>query len=151
VTPAGSRPPCGLGQSWNPYPAPYRLAFASSRIFLPASPVPASLTVGLLGAFAPRVIPAYHVSQVVPTDGLRAPLYTGGNCPCVGRPLNSPELAPPPLWGLEPLSRLSSARLTRRNTKASLTFPFPVLPRRRSRVRLTLPTPAVCLRPPRCQ
>ena len=38
-----------------------------------------------------------------------------------------------------------------RNTKVSLTLPLPVLPRSRSPVRLGFSTPAVCLRPPRCQ
>jgi hypothetical protein len=70
---------------------------------------------------------------------------------CVGRPLKSPEPAPHPILGLEPLSRLSSAAVTMRNTKASLTLPLPVIPRSRSRVRLTFPTPAVCLRPHRYQ
>ena len=108
----------------------------------------AFLTVGLLWAFAPRVIQADHVPQVAPTNGARAPLYTGGDCTCVGRPLTSPELAPHPILGLEPLSRLSSAAVTMRNTKASLTLPLPVSPRSRSTVRLGFPTPAVCLRPP---
>ena len=99
----------------------------------------------------PRAHRAYHVPHVAPINGVRAPLYTGGDCTGVGRPLTSPELAPPPILGLAPLSRLSSARLTMRNTEASLTLPFPVLPRSRSRVRLTVPTPAVCLRPHRYQ
>jgi hypothetical protein len=99
----------------------------------------------------PRVQRAYHVSQVVPINGLRAPLYTGGNCTCVGRPLKSPEPAPHPILGLEPLSRLSSARFTMRNAEASLTLPLPVIPRSRSTVRLGFSTPAVCLRPPRYQ
>src|SRR3989442_9351863 len=55
------------------------------------------------------------------------PLYPGGNSTCGGRPLTSPDPVPPPLLGLEPVSRLSSARLTRRNTKALVTFPLPVL------------------------
>ncbi len=150
MTPAGSLPPFGLGQSWNPYPAHYRLAFASSRIFYLQN-LSAFLTVGLLGAFTQRVIQAYHVSPVVPTNGVRAPLYTGGNCTCVGRPLTSPEPVPPPILGLEPVSRLSSAGVTGRNSEASLTVPLPVIPRSRSTVRLGFSTPAACLRPHRYQ
>ena len=118
---------------------------------LPAGPFPA-LALGRLGqGHWPRVQRAYHVPQVVPTNGGRVPLYTGGNFTCVGRPLKSPELVPPPILGLEPLSRLSSAGVTMRNTEASLTLPLPVLPRSRSTVRLGFPTPAVCLRPHRYQ
>jgi hypothetical protein len=98
-----------------------------------------------------RVRQASHVSHVVPIDGGRAPLDTGGHCTGGGRPLISPELAPCPILGLEPVSRLSSAGVTVRNTKASVTLPFLVIPRSWSRVRLTFPTPAVCLRPPRYQ
>jgi len=148
VTPAGSQPPCGLGQSLNPSRHHYSTAFASSRIFY-LHGTSAFLTVGLLWAFPQRVIPAYHVSQVAPTNGVRAPLYTGGDHTRVGRPLTSPDPAPRALLALEPVSRLSSARLTMRNTEASLTVPLPVIPRSRWRVRLTVPTPAVCLRPHR--
>jgi len=151
VTPLGSQPPFSVGQSLNPYLHHYRRAFASSRSFT-------RYTIPRTYAWAtrsrsrwPRVQRAYHVPQVVPTNGGRAPLYTGGNSTCVGRPLTSPEPVPHPLLGLEPLSRLSSARLTMRNTKASLTVPLPVIPRSRSGVRLTVSTPAVCLRPHRCQ
>jgi hypothetical protein len=146
VPPAGSQPPCGSGQSLNPYPAHYRLAFASSRLFY-LHHTSAFLTVGLLGAFAPRVIQAYHVPQAVPANGLRVPLYTGEDSACVRRPLTSPELASCPLLGLEPLSRLSSAGVTMRNTEASLTVPLPIFPRSRSTVRLGFSTPAVCLSP----
>lgn len=150
VTPAGSLPPCGSGQSLNPYPFHYRLAFASSRLFyLPHTS--AFLTVGLLGAFASRVIQADHVSQGVPLNGGRAPLSTGEDSTCVGQPLTSPDPASPPLVGREPLSRLRSEGVTRRNSEASLTLPFPVLPRSRSTVRLGFSTPAVCLRPHRYQ
>ena len=137
-----------MGQSLNPYPHHYSTAFASSRIFYLHN-LSAFLTVGLLGAFTQRAIQAYHVPQVVPTNGLRVPLYTGEDSTCGGRPLKSPEPASPPILGLEPLSRLSSAGVTMRNTKASLTLPFPVLPRSRSTVRLGVPTPAVGLRPHR--
>ena len=150
VTPVGSLHPFGSGQSLNPYRHHYGTAFASSRLFyLPNSS--AFLTVGLLGAFIPRVIQAYHVPQAVPINGLRVPLYTGEDYACVRRPLKSPELASRPLLGLEPLSRLSSARLTMCNTEASLTVPLPVIPHSRSTVRLGFSTPAVCLRPHRCQ
>ena len=132
------------------YPHHYSTAFASSRIFYLHN-LSAFLTVGLLWAFTQRVIQAYHVPQVVPTNGGRAPLYTGEDCTCVGRPLKSPEPAPPPILGLEPLSRLSSALVTMRNTEASLTLPLPVLPRSRSTVRLGFSTPATCLRPHRYQ
>jgi len=142
--------PFRVEQSLNSYPHHYHTAFAFSRIFYLHN-LSAFLTVGLLGAFTQRVIQAYHVSPVVPTNGLRAPLYTGKDCTCVGRPLTSPEPASHPILGLEPLSRLSSARLTMRNTKASVTLPLPVIPRSRSRVRLPFPTPAACLRPHRCQ
>jgi hypothetical protein len=150
VTPAGSLHPFGLGQSWNPYPHHYSTAFASSRIFYLHN-TSAFLTVGLLWAFVQRVIQAYHVPQIVPTNGLRVPLYTGEVCTCVGRPLKSPEPASPPILGLEPLSRLSSAAVTMRNTEASVTLPIPVIPRSRFTVRLGFATPAVCLRPHRCQ
>ena len=120
---------------------------ASSYLHNPS----AFLTVSLLGAFTPRVIQAYHVPQVAPTNGVRAPLYTGEDDTCVRRPLTSPEPASRPLLGLEPLSRLSSARFTLRNATASVTLPLPVIPRSRSGVRLAVPAPAVCLRPPRCQ
>jgi hypothetical protein len=145
--------PFQVEQSLNSYRHHYSTAFASSHIFYLHSNS-AFLTVGLLGRggfFPPRVIQAYHVPQVVPTNGLRAPLYTGGNCTCVGRPLKSPEPVPRPLLGLEPLSRLSSAAVTMRNAEASLPLPLPVLPRSRSTVRLGFPTPAVCLRPHRYQ
>ena len=134
----------------SPYRHHYSTAFASSRIFYLHN-TSAFLTVGLLAVFSPRVIQAYHVPQVAPTNGGRVPLYTGGHCTCVGRPLKSPEPGPRPLLGLEPLSRLSSAGVTMRNSEASLTLPLPVLPRSRSTVRLGFLTPAVCLRPPRYQ
>src|SRR5919108_2257454 len=35
VTPTGSPPPCGVGQSWNPYRYHYSTAFASSRVLYP--------------------------------------------------------------------------------------------------------------------
>ena len=142
--------PFRVEQSLNSYPAHYRLAFAFSRIFY-LHDTSAFLTVGLLWAFTQRVIQAYHVPQVVPTNGGRAPLYTGEDSTCVRRPLKSPDPASHPILGLEPVSRLSSALLTMRNTKASLTLPLPVIPRSRLRVRLTLPTPAACLRPHRYQ
>ena len=73
--------------------------------------------------FPQRVIQAYHVPQGAPTNGRRAPLYTGEDDACGGRPVTSPAPAPRALVALEPLSRLSSARLTMRNTKALVTFP----------------------------
>jgi hypothetical protein len=142
--------PFRVEQSLNSYRHHYSTAFAFSRIFYLHN-LSAFLTVGLLGVFTQRVIQAYHVSQVVHIDGVRAPLYTGEGYTCVGRPLTSPEPTSPPILGLEPLSRLSSAGVTMRNSEASLTLPLPVLPRSRSRVRLTFPTPAACLRPHRCQ
>jgi hypothetical protein len=149
VTPAGSQPPCGWGKAGTP------IRIITARPSLPpaASPcttVPPSLRLAY-SRFPPRAYQAYHVPPVVPTDGGRMPLYTGGDCTCVRRPLKSPEPAPHPILGLEPLSRLSSARFTMRNTEASLTLPLPVIPRSRLRVRLTLPTPAACLRPHRYQ
>jgi hypothetical protein len=150
VTPARSLHPFGLGQSLNPYRHHYSTAFASSRIFYLHN-LSAFLTVGLLWAFPQRVIQAYHVPQVAPTDGRRTPLYTGGYYTCGGRPLKSPTPDPRPLLGLEPLSRLSSAGVTMRNSEASLTVPIPVIPHSRSTVRLGFSTSAVCLRPPRCQ
>ena len=67
----------------NPYRHHYSTAFAFSRLFY-LHHNSAFLTVGLLRGFAPRVIPAYHVPQVAPTNGGRAPLYTGGYHTCVG-------------------------------------------------------------------
>src|SRR5712691_4031436 len=40
VTPAGSQPPFGVGQSLNPYRYHYRTAFASSRVLYPLRPSP---------------------------------------------------------------------------------------------------------------
>jgi hypothetical protein len=151
VTPLGSQPPFSVGQSLNPYPSHYRTAFASSRSFTCYAFPLAYVRATRSSSHWPRAYQAYHVPQVVPTNGLRAPLDTGGHCTCVGRPLTSPEPVPHPLLGLEPLSRLSSAAVTRRNTEASLTLPLPVIPRSRSTARLGVPTPAVCLRPPRYQ
>jgi hypothetical protein len=151
VTPLGSQPPFSVGQSLNPYLDDYRQAFASSRSFTCYAFPRTYVWTTRSSSRWPRAYQAYHVSPVVPTNGGRAPLYTGGNCTCVGRPLTSPKPVPRPLLGLEPLSRLSSAGVTGRNTKASLTLPLPVLPRSRLRVRLTFPTPAVCLRPHCCQ
>ena len=151
VTPLGSQPPFSVGQSWNPYPPHYRVAFASSRSFTCYAFPRTYAWATRSSSRWPRAYQAYHVPQVVHIDGVRAPLYTGGNCTCVGRPLKSPEPASPPILGLEPLSRLSSAGVTMRNTEASLTLPLPVLPRSRSTVRLGFSTPAMCLRPHRCQ
>ena len=151
VTPLGSQPPFSVGQSLNPYLDHYSQAFASSRSFT-------RYTLPRTYAWAtrsrsrwPRVHRGYHVPQVVPTNGRRAPLYTGGSYTCGGRPLISPTPDPRPILGLEPLSRLSSAGVTVRNTKASLTVPIPVIPHSRSAVRLGFSTSAVCLRPHRCQ
>jgi hypothetical protein len=149
VTPLGSQPPFSVGQ--NPYPPHYRVAFASSRSFTRYAFPRTCAWATRSGEPWPRAYRAYHVPQVVPTNGLRAPLYPGGHCTCVGRPLTSPAPVPRPLLGLEPLSRLSSAAVTRRNAEASLTLPLPVIPRSRSTVRLGVPTPAVCLRPHRYQ
>jgi hypothetical protein len=142
--------PFRVEQSLNPYRHHYSTAFAFSRIFY-LHDNSAFLTVGLLWAFAQRVIQAYHVPQSVPTNGGRVPLYTGGNYTYVGRPLKSPEPVPHPILGLEPLSRLSSALVTMRNSEASLTLPLPVIPRSRFGVRLAFPAPAACLRPHRYQ
>src|SRR5262245_30735743 len=151
VTPLGSQHPFGSGQSLNPYPAHYRLAFASSRSFTRCTLPRTYAWATRSRSRWPRVQRAYHVPQVVPTNGGRSPLYTGGRCTCVARPFTSPEPLPRPILGLEPLSLLSSARVTMRNTKASLTFPLPVIPRSRSGVRLAVPAPAACLGPHRCQ
>jgi hypothetical protein len=134
-----------------PYPPHYRVAFASSRSFTRYAFPRTYAWATRSGEPWPRAYRAYHVPHVAPINGGRAPLYTGGDCTCVGRPLTSPKPAPHPLLGLEPLSRLSSARVTVRNTEASLTLPLPVIPRSRSTARLGFPTPAVCLRPPRYQ
>ena len=66
-------------------------------------------------------------------------------------PLKPAELDPHPVLGLEPLSRLSSALVTMRNTKASLTLSLSLIPRRRFAVRLGSPTAAARLEPHRCQ
>jgi hypothetical protein len=135
----------------NPYPPHYRVAFASSRSFT-RYPLPRTYAWATRsGQPWPRGYRAYHVSPVVPTNRVRAPLYTGGYHTCVGRPLKSPKPDPRPILGLEPLSRLSSARFTMRNAEASLTLPLPVIPRSQSGARLAFPAPAVCLRPPRYQ
>ena len=151
LTPLGSQPPFGVGQSWNPSRHHYRTACASSRsctrYALPRTYAWATRA----SSRWPRAQRASHVPPVAPINGVRAPLSTGEDCTCVGRPLTSPEPASHPILGLEPLSRLSSAGVTVRNTKASLTLPLPVLPRSRSTVRLGFATPAVCLRPPRSQ
>ena len=151
VTPLGSQHPFGSGQSLNPYLHHYSRAFASSRSFTRCTFPRTYAWATRSRSRWPRVQRAYHVPQVVPTNGLRAPLYPGGYCTCVGRPLTSPEPVPHPILGLEPLSRLSSAGVTVRNTKASLTLPLPVIPHSRSGVRLAIPAPAVCLRPHRYQ
>ena len=140
-----------MGQRLNPYRHHYSAAFASSRSFTCYAIPRTYAWATRFSSRWPRAYQAYHVPQVVPTNGVRAPLYTGEGYTCVGRPLKSPEPAPPPILGLEPLSRLSSARLTMRNTKALVTLPLPVIPHSRSTGRLGFPTPAVCLRPPRYQ
>jgi hypothetical protein len=126
VTPPGSRPPFSVGQ--NPYLDHYRQAFASSRVLyrLPRSPPLRSGDSGGL-RFAPpqRADPAYHVSQFAPIDGVRAPVYTEGYHTCVGRPLKPTEPAPPPILGLEPLSRLSSALLRCVMPRLHLRYPYP--------------------------
>jgi len=151
VTPLGSQPPFSVGQSLNPYLDDYRQAFASSRSCTCYAFPRTYAWATRARSRGPRAYQAYHVSPVVPTNGVRAPLYTGEDSTCVGRPLKSPEPASPPLVGLEPLSRLSSAGVTVRNTEASVTLPLPVIPRSRSTARLGFSTPAVCLRPHRYQ
>ena len=151
VTPLGSQHPFRSGQRLNPYRHHYSTAFASSRSFTCYAFPRTYAWATRSSSRWPRAYQAYHVPQVAPTNGVRAPLYTGGNCTCVGRPLKSPEPVPPPILGLEPLSRLSSAGVTMRNSKASLTLPLPVIPRSQSGVRLAFPAPAACLRPHRCQ
>jgi hypothetical protein len=151
VTPPGSQPPCSVGQSLHPYLHPYSRAVASSRSF-PRSALPRTYAWATrFSSRWPRAYRAYHVPQVVHIDGGRAPLYTGGGYTGGGRPVTSPAPAPRPLLGLEPVSRLSSARVTRRNTEALLTLPLPVLPHSRSTVRLGFSTPVACLRPHRSQ
>ena len=136
-------------QGMHPYPPHYRVVFASSRISSRLRPSP-HLRSGDSGdlCLAPprRANPAYHVSRFVPTKGLRTPLYTGGDHACVGRPLKSPDPAPHALLALEPLSRLSSARLTMCNTEAARPLSLSLIPRSRFTVRLGVPTPAACLR-----
>jgi hypothetical protein len=115
VTPAGSRPPFGVGQ--NPYLDHYSRAFASSRVLYRHRPSPPLRSGDSRDfCFAPprRASPAYHVSPFVQTGG-RVSLCTRGDHTCVGGPSRSPELAPRPVLGLEPLSRLSSAVFTMRN------------------------------------
>jgi hypothetical protein len=146
----GKSAPFRVEQRLNSYRHHYSTAFAFSRIFS-LHDTSAFLTVGLLGSFPPRIIQAYHVPQVVPTTGRRAPLSTGEDDTCVRRPLTSPDPASPPILGLEPVSRLRSAGVTMRNSEASLTVPIPVLPHSQSTVRLGFSTPAVCLRPHRYQ
>jgi len=128
----------------NPYPAYYRLAFASSRIFYLHN-TSAFLTVGLLWEKPQRVIQAYHVPRFAPPKGLRMPLYTGGYDACVGSPLKPAEPHPHPILGLEPLSRLSSAGVTVCNSEASLSLSLSLILRSRSPARLGFPTSAACL------
>jgi hypothetical protein len=115
VTPTGSQPPCGVGQ--HPYLVSYRRAVASSRVLYRhrhSPPLRLGDSEGLRFALPQSASPAYHVSPFVQTGG-RGSLGTGGYHTCVGGPSRSPELAPRPVLGLEPLSRLSSAGFTRRN------------------------------------
>ena len=128
VTPLGSQPPFGVGQSWNPYPAHYRLAFASSRSCTRCTFLRTYAWATRSRLRGPRVQRAYHVPRVVLTNGRRAPLYTGGNSTCVGRPLKSPEPVPPPILGLEPLSRLSSAGLRCVTPRLHFRYPYPSFP-----------------------
>ena len=151
VTPLGSQPPFGVGQRLNPYLHHYGRAFASSRSFTRCTFPRTYAWATRSRSRWPRVQRVYHVPQVVPTNGRRTPLYTGGYYTCGGRPLKSPTPDPRPILGLEPLSRLSSAGVTVRNTKASLTVPLPVIPRSRAGVRLAFPAAAACLRPHRYQ
>ena len=149
VTPLGRQPPFSGGQRVHPARHPYRTAFASSRSFTPcALPRPYAGATRSTGQW-PRAQRAYPVRQVVPIDGGRVPLYTGGDHTCVGRPLTSFAPAPPPLLGLAPLRCLSSALVTRRNPEASLPLPLPILPRSRFAVRFGFPAAAAYLRPHR--
>ena len=154
VTPTGSQPPFSAGQRWNPSPLYYRVAFASSRIpyRLRRSPrLRAGDSRDLRLARPQRANPAYHVPRFVPPKGLRMPLYTGGYYAWVGRPLKPAEPHPRPILGLEPLSRLSSAGVTVRNSEASLSLSISLILRSRSPARLGFLTPAACLRPHRYQ
>src|SRR5262245_32504663 len=84
VTPLGSQPPFSVEQSLNPYRHYYSTAFASSRSFT-CYAIPRAYAWATRSRFRwPRAYQAYHVPQVVPTNGRRAPLYTGGYHTCVG-------------------------------------------------------------------
>ncbi len=149
----GSQRPFRVGQISNPYPHHYSTAFASSGLFY-LQRVRRVLRIAysrdLCLARPARALQAYHVPQVAPISGVRTPLYTGGHYTCVGPPLKPPEPVPRPLLGLEPLSRLSSALLTMRNTEVSLSLSLPAILHNRSDVRLVSLASATCLRPHRC-
>jgi hypothetical protein len=150
VTPRGSQHPCGSGQS-SPLSALLQDRVRFLPVLSPLHPSP-HLRLGDSVRGTDRESNGLTtVRRLYHQTGGRAPLDPGGNSTCVGRPVTSPAPVPPPLLGLAPLSRLSSAGVTVRNAKASLTLPFPVIPRSQSGVRLAVPASAVCLRPPRYQ
>ena len=118
-------------QGRHPYPLPYKVAFASSRIpyrlrHLP--PLRSGDSGDLRLAPPQRANPAYHVPRFVPTKGRRTPLYTGGYQGCVGRPLKPTEPEPRPILGLEPLSHLSSAGLRCVTLRLHSRYPYPSFP-----------------------
>ena len=127
----------------------YSTAFAFSCLFYLQN-ISAFLTVSLLGTFAPRIIQAYHVPQVVPTNGGRAPLYTGWVDGCVGLPIKTRRPAHHALLALEPNGGSSSALVTMRHTKALVTLSIPIISRGTSGVPLTVRTFTECLGPRRC-
>ena len=101
VTPTGSQPPFGVGQSLNPYPSYYRVAFASSHVPYRLRHLLClrSGDSGGLGLALPqRANPAYHVSRGSPTSRGRMPLYTGRVNGCVSLPLKLTDLPSVPFW-----------------------------------------------------
>jgi hypothetical protein len=101
ITPVGSQPPFGVGQSLHPSPPHSRVAFASSHVPYRLRHLLClrSGDAGGLGLARPqRAHPAYHVWRVSPTSRGRMPLCTGRVDGCVGSPFNLTDLPSVPFW-----------------------------------------------------
>jgi hypothetical protein len=129
LTPVGSQPPCGGGQSVHPSPPHDRVAFASSHVpsRLRRPLCSRSGDSGGLGLALPqRAQPASHGWRVSPTRRGRMPLCTGRVNGCVGAPCKRTDLPSMPLWRWGRMVALAPPAL--RCVIPRLQFPYPSRP-----------------------
>ena len=153
VTPAGSQPPCGAGARWPPiHPLQGGIRFLLRPLPAPPSPL---LARGRLWGLTPCTAPESEAglprfASFTNKSGEDASVHREGQrvrqCAVkTHRPALHAVLALGPNGGSSP------ARVTMRNTEASVALSVPTISRRSHHVPLTVLRFTACLIPRRCQ